>query len=135
MNLNDLIVDEYTTPCLYNTQVGDSIYKAFDLMHENGVRHLPVLKGDKVVGIISDRDLSVLGKIESLDDILVDNVMTPDPCTIFENTPLVDAAYTMSSKKIGSVLVNDMNGKFLGIFTSTDALNALIEILRGDLED
>ena len=46
------------------------------------------------------------------------------------SAPLDEVAHAMSEKKVGSVIVNDEDGKFLGIFTVTDALNALIEIVR-----
>lgn len=51
---------------------------------------------------------------------------------IRDNT-LDEVAYEMSSRKIGGVIVNE-GSKFLGIFTSTDALNALIEITRSTRE-
>ena len=41
----------------------------------------------------------------------------------------------MSDAKIGSLIVNDDNEKLVGIFTNTDALNALIEVLRGDVPE
>ena len=60
------------------------------------------------------------------------DIMAADPVTVSVSAPLDEVAYTMSEKKIGSVIVNDQNGKLLGIFTATDALNALIEIVRRD---
>jgi len=48
--------------------------------------------------------------------------------------PLDRVAFTMSDRKIGSVIVNEDDGEFLGIFTVTDALNALIEISRAGRE-
>lgn len=45
-------------------------------------------------------------------------------------TPLDEVAYVMSERKVGSVIVNEDSGEFLGIFTVTDVLNALIEISR-----
>lgn len=46
------------------------------------------------------------------------------------STTLDEVAYLMSEKKVGSVIVNDDEGAFVGFFTTTDALNALIEIVR-----
>jgi acetoin utilization protein AcuB len=56
--------------------------------------------------------------------------MASDPVTVNSQASLDVVAFEMSQNKIGSVLVNDENEKFLGIFTVTDALNALIEIAR-----
>ena len=56
--------------------------------------------------------------------------MASDPVTVNSQASLDEVAFEMSQKKIGSVIVNDENENFLGIFTVTDALNALIEIAR-----
>ena len=58
------------------------------------------------------------------------DIMAADPVTVTASTPLDEVAYTMSDRKIGSVIVNEDSGDFLGIFTVTDALNALVEISR-----
>ncbi|HOM14314.1 MAG TPA: CBS domain-containing protein, partial [Rubrivivax sp.] len=54
----------------------------------------------------------------------------PQPLTVNAAAPLDEVAYAMSERKVGSAIVNDENGEFLGIFTATDALNALIELTR-----
>ena len=56
--------------------------------------------------------------------------MAAAPLTVSASTPLDEVAFAMSDMKVGSVIVNDEDGRFLGIFTATDALNALIEIIR-----
>jgi acetoin utilization protein AcuB len=56
--------------------------------------------------------------------------MALNPITVNSQTSLDEVAFEMSKNKIGSVIVNDEEDKFLGIFTATDALNALIEIAR-----
>jgi acetoin utilization protein AcuB len=58
------------------------------------------------------------------------DIMATDPVAVTAGTPLDEVAYAMSDRKIGSVIVNEDTGEFLGIFTVTDALNALIEISR-----
>ncbi len=61
--------------------------------------------------------------------------MARDPVTVSSQDSLDKVAFEMSQNKIGSVLVNDENENFLGIFTATDALNALIEIARSSQKD
>ena len=56
--------------------------------------------------------------------------MVRDPLTVSSEMPLDEVAFEMSTRKVGSVIVNDENDELLGIFTVTDALNALIEIAR-----
>ena len=56
--------------------------------------------------------------------------MATDPVAVLANAPLDEVALLMSERKIGSVIVNGEEGEFRGIFTLTDALNALVEISR-----
>ncbi len=126
-------VDEFTTPDPITTNEDTSIDDLRLLMEEHGIRHLPVVRGDTVVGVISDRDVRVVSGLTAMEKLQVRaaDIMAPDPLTVSAATPLDDVAYAMSEQKIGSVIVNDEDGRFLGIFTASDALNALIEIVRG----
>ncbi len=125
-------VNEYTTPDPITANADTSIWEIAKLMESQGVRHLPILNGNKVVGVISERDVKVITCLNLSDQqhILAQDLMSVDPVTVTDNTPLDEVAYLMSDKKIGSVIVNDENDQFMGIFTLTDALNALIEIAR-----
>lgn len=125
-------VEEFTTPDPITANEDMTIHDLRALMEQHGVRHLPVVRGDSVVGLISDRDVRiVLGlPVTDVAQVRVADIMAADPLTVAAGTPLDEVAYAMSEKKIGSVIVNDEEGRFLGIFTASDALNALIEILR-----
>lgn len=68
----------------------------------------------------------------TVEEFTTPNPVAPDPVTVRTNDPLDEVAYRMSDLKIGSVIVLDEYGSFYGIFTATDALNALIEVVRGD---
>lgn len=127
-------VEEYTTPDPITANEDMMIDELRTLMEKHGVRHLPVVRGDTVVGLISDRDVRiVMGlPIADINQVRVADIMAADPVTVPAATPLDDVAYAMSEKKIGSVIVNDEEGRFLGIFTASDALNALIEIIRAE---
>ncbi len=126
-------VDEFTTPDPITVNEDTSIDNLRRLMEEHGIRHLPVVRGDTVVGVISDRDVRVVSGLTVTEKLQVRaaDIMASDPLTVSATTPLDDVAYAMSEQKVGSVIVNDENGRFLGIFTASDALNALIEIVRG----
>jgi acetoin utilization protein AcuB len=125
-------VDEFTTPDPITTNEDTSIDDLRRLMEEHGIRHLPVVRGDTVVGVISDRDVRVVSGLTVTEKLQVRaaDIMAPDPLTVSATMPLDDVAYAMSEQKVGSVIVNDDNGRFIGIFTASDALNALIEIVR-----
>lgn len=130
-NLN-LPVEEFTTPDPVTAIETTSIDDLIRLMKEHGVRHLPIVRGERVVGIVSDRDVRVASGLNSREKMLIEakHIMASDPVTVNSQASLDKVAFEMSQNKIGSVIVNDENEKFLGIFTVTDALNALIEIAR-----
>lgn len=125
-------VEEYTTPNPITVTVTAQIAELFKVMNENGIRHLPVVNGSQVVGVISERDLQLLKLLgpDVIKELRAQDIMVPEPVTVEADTPVDQVAFMMSEKKIGSVMVNDSNQEFLGVFTVTDALNALIEVVR-----
>lgn len=125
-------VEEFTTPDPV-TATGDmSIDALRGLMDSHGIRHLPVLRDGVVVGLVSDRDVRLaMGLDDGRRQLLsAADIMAPEPLSVGASTPLDEVAYRMSTDKVGSVIVTDAGGGLVGIFTATDALNALIEIIR-----
>jgi len=127
----NLPVEEFTTPDPITATEDTPVDDLAELMEKHGVRHIPIMKDDRVVGIVSDRDLKVVKGLSFREKLLVTagDIMARDPVTVEASATLDEVAFEMSKRKIGSVIVNE-NGKLLGIFTVTDALNALIEIVR-----
>jgi CBS domain-containing protein len=66
--------------------------------------------------------------------VRAEDFMTAAPYCVPAGTPLEEVAFEMSAHKFGSVLVTDEDGNVSGIFTSIDALNALVEVLRGEAQ-
>lgn len=124
-------VEEFTTPNPITATTHSKVEELARVMKDHGIRHLPILDGDKLVGIVSERDLKVIAGLKALEKVHVTaaDIMSPSPVTVDAATPLDEVAFEMAEKKIGSVLVSD-GDEFLGIFTLTDALNALIETVR-----
>ncbi len=133
-SFEDIIVEEYTTPSPLTVDELTNITEVAELMLANGVRHIPVKSRDKVIGILSERDLKMFSNTEYAKKFTAKDLMTEEPFEVMYNTPLVDVAFKLSEKKIGSAIVTDESGTLMGIFTVTDALNALIEVLRGSVE-
>lgn len=131
MKLN-VPVEEYTTFQPVTGTPGMTMDELQRLMNEHGIRHLPIVEGEQVVGLISDRDVRVVRGLSETHRMQVraSDVMSTDPLAVKASTPLDEVALMMSERKIGSVIVNDADGKLLGLFTVTDALNALIEKAR-----
>jgi CBS domain-containing protein len=119
----------------------ETVSLAEQLMEAVRVRHLPVLApGDRLVGLVSDRDLmkaaaSSLAHLSDDDDrafkrtIEIRDVMTRDVVVVTPETPILEAAKQMRSRKIGCVPVVE-GDNLVGILTETD----LIDVLIGALE-
>jgi acetoin utilization protein AcuB len=105
-------------------------------MNRNGCRQLPVLDGDKLVGIITDRDVRLainspaLGgeqlerhqeRATLLNQLTVESCMTPDPITVTPDTPAHKAADLMGLYKFGALPVLEHEA-LIGIITVTDFL-------------
>jgi acetoin utilization protein AcuB len=104
-----------------------SVAEAARRMRAHRVRHLPVLEGGALVGLLSDRDVRL---VESLDgpppeDISVGEVMTSEVFAAQADDDLAEVVATMAERRIGSVVV--MKGaNVIGILTTTDALGLLV---------
>ncbi len=128
LDLNCLTVDEFTTVDPITLTPECFLITAKEIMHEKKIRHIPIIENDKVVGLISDRDIHALSD-DKLEQIQVKDSMVLDPYTVQATDLLRDVVFEMSSRKVGSALVNDADGRLYGIFTSIDALNSVIELL------
>lgn len=134
MEFLNIPVDEYSSPVsITATEEMDAI-SVLDLMSERGIRHVPVVKDGRPIGIISDRDLRLISTLEIKNPPLVGDFMVKEPFCVQLGTSIDQVAFEMSTRKIGSALVVDQEGRLDGIFTSTDGLNALIEVVRGDVD-
>lgn len=129
----DIVIDEYVSPVSTTGTTDMKLSEVTKLMRDGGFRHLPIVEGTKPVGIISDRDISLLDSLEDINDLSVEEVMVSNPYCARLGTSISEVAFEMSSRKIGSALILTNEGDLDGIFTSIDGLNALIEIVRGDI--
>lgn len=126
-------VEEFTTPHPV-TATEDMLVSHLDqLMTEFSIRHLPVVRGADIVGIISERDLRVVAGLseDHRHQVRAGDIMATGPMTVPATAMLDEVARVMVERRIGSAIVTDAEGGLYGIFTATDALNALIEITRG----
>jgi acetoin utilization protein AcuB len=129
MNLSELTIEEFTSHAPMIVHPGTGVDEAFQLMQRAKVRHLPVELQGEVVGIVSDRDLRPFLNRNWSICISVADVMQRSVLSVPETLPIGDAAFLMANNKVGSLLVVDDNGNLSGIFTTTDALNVLVEIM------
>jgi len=104
---------------------------AAKLMREHHIRHLPVLQGGELLGLVSIRDIHLIETLKDVDpkQVKVEDAMSQDVYAVSPDAPLDEVAEQMSAKKMGSAVVMQ-NEKVVGIFTVVDALAALAELLR-----
>jgi len=109
--------------------------EALALCRERRIRHLPVLADDRLVGIVSDRDLRsatpALGdpsRAEALGRILVHEVMAREVATAHPDDPIEEAANAMRERKIGCLPVIE-DDALVGIVTSSDVMEALVYLM------
>lgn len=117
----------------------DSLAHALRLTREHRVRHLPVVRGGELVGILSDRDirLAMPSPIEvadperaaMLERTPVERVMTREVITAGPFDAVEDAAEQICRHRIGALPVVDAHGRLLGMITETDVVTAFAEVL------
>jgi acetoin utilization protein AcuB len=119
-------VGEHMTPVVHSVGDDQTLAEASLRMRDLDVRHLPVMRGSRLVGILSERDVAVL-KARShayLDELKVADAMTRDPYHVPSKTPLSAVALAMGTHRYGAVVIVD-DGDVKGIFSTTDGMLAL----------
>ncbi|MFY9584997.1 MAG: CBS domain-containing protein [Candidatus Acidiferrales bacterium] len=108
-------------------------------LRSTGFRHLPIVEGERLVGIITDRDInrftpSLLSNITPeeynaiFENTPLERVMTRNPLSVAPDTPLREAAAILYEKKLGCLPVVE-NERLVGIVTVTDMLGVLLRFL------
>lgn len=108
-----------------------TLAEAHRVMRERGIRHLPVIDGGRLQGVVSQRDLYLLETLRGVELARerVEEAMSDEPYVVPPDAPLDEVAEAMASRRHGSALVVE-RAEVVGIFTSTDALRALVSVLR-----
>ncbi|HXG52470.1 MAG TPA: CBS domain-containing protein [candidate division Zixibacteria bacterium] len=103
----------------------DLLVQARLKMQKGGFRRLPVVVGDRLVGIITDRDIRE--HVGYLDRTPVKVAMTEKPITVTPATTVEAATHRLLKRKIGGLPVVE-NGRLVGIITTSDILQAFLEV-------
>jgi acetoin utilization protein AcuB len=105
-----------------------SILRAMEVMHENSIRHLPVVKQDDLVGLVTEGDLRQASLLSMVDKVSIEDVMIKNPFTISPEASIEEAAKIIYLHKIGGLPV--VKGKkVVGIITIVDLLGSFIQLL------
>ncbi len=122
-----MFVKDCMTPYPLTVPPEADVKVTFNLLKERGFRQFPVVKVRKLVGIVTDRDLSAA--ITQEKHLTVADVMSPNPVTILEDKTVEEAAQIIHDRKFNALPVLSSKGELLGIITVTDVLSGLLNLL------
>ena len=130
-------ISHIMTKNVATVQVSDDLHDVIDLVKKNHIRHVPVLEGHDVVGIISSTDINRLtfsslfenqeGADEAILEMLgISQVMTQKPRTVEATLSIKEVAEILASEEYHALPVIE-NGQLAGIVTTTDVIKYLLE--------
>jgi CBS domain-containing protein len=141
MKVRNIMVTELVT-----LHIDEELSLASDIMNLARIRHLPIVEGDRLVGIISQRDLfraslaSVMGydyaeTRDHLKSVAIKDAMVKEVITVGPDTGVQEAGRIMLEKKIGCLPVVE-GDRLVGMLTETDILRCFLlhyeECVSGD---
>lgn len=140
----EILVRDYMTSPAASINKDARLLDAALMMRRSGFRHLPIVEGERLVGIITDRDVqrfapSLLGNVSQeeynaiFEETPLEKVMTKNPLTVHAHAPIQEATAILHDRKLGCVPVVE-GEKLVGIITVTDMLRLLHNFLSGSID-
>jgi CBS domain-containing protein len=134
-----MLVRDLMTTDLTTLQESESLMDAALIFARSSLRHIPILNGTKLAGIVTERDLkrytpSVLSGIPAaeynrlMESTALSKIMTRDPVTIRPDRPVSEATQILYEQRIGCLPVVE-DEELKGIITTTDMLKLLVQLL------
>jgi CBS-domain-containing membrane protein len=123
---------------LHFVQIDDKLSDVNQLMRKFHIRHVPVLNGKQLVGIVSKTDMNRLAFSEYIEgeentDVIIFNmltieqVMTSKPRVVNQTATIFDIALILSNEEFHALPVIDNNDQLVGIVTTTDVIRYLLD--------
>lgn len=109
---------------------------AHEKMLQWGIRHLPVLDGGVLVGVLSERDFALLQAIspKSVEEATVEDAMSTEPYVVEPSASLESVTAQMAEHQYACAVVMEHH-KVLGVYTPFDALSLLSSLLHDAKDD
>ena len=134
-----MLVQDIMQSAIITVKPSTTLPEALRLVQQRGIRHLPVVDGELLVGIVSDRDLkramaSPATSLERhelaylLERVSLGEIMTRAVITIAPMFPVEEAARVMVKEKISALPVTE-GGRLVGILTETDVLDLFVRAM------
>lgn len=102
------------------------------MMRKHQIRHLPVLEGGKLIGLVTERDLHLIETLRDSDPakLTVEEAMVSDVYVATPDDAVDKVVERMADRKYGCVVVVGDRDQIEGIFTTVDAMQVLADVLR-----
>jgi acetoin utilization protein AcuB len=134
-----MLVKNWMSKNVITIDANDTMQNALTLLREHSIRMLPVMKKNRLVGIVTDRDLKKASASDAtlldvhellylLTKIRVKDIMTKDPITLPPDYTVEETARVLLENKISGAPVLDQSGKVIGTITQTDLFKVLISL-------
>lgn len=127
-------IQKYMTTAPHSIGAEQTLSHAHEVLRAHHIRHLPVLKGGDLVGMLTQRDLALVETLKDVDprNVSVEDAMSSEVYTVSPDAKLDEVVAEMAEKKYGSAVVVQ-NRKVVGIFTTVDVCTALADLLHSRL--
>jgi CBS domain-containing protein len=123
-------VSQYMSRSVVTVTPQTEFHRAFDLMRSRRIHHLPVVEGERVVGIVAERDLLLAAANFGSAEVPITEIMQGPPVCVADDAELKEAARLLVVKHIGSLPVLDARKALVGIITETDIFKVAAGMLR-----
>jgi CBS domain-containing protein len=139
---NDEPITRIMTEKVVAVKVNSSLPDAEKLMRRKKIRHVPVLSGEKLVGIVSLTDLQRLSFADNYGDeeafvdtaiysmLSIDQVMVANPVTVRSDQSIREVAEVLSNHEFHALPVVDGENRLVGIVTTTDLIRYMLDLLK-----
>ncbi len=126
-----LAIRRFMTPSPFTIGSEQTIARASELMRKHAVRHLPVLHGGELVGVLTERDVAFAAAVRGLDPerVTVGDAMMPEAYTVHPDAAIGPVVQHMADRRYGCVVVMD-GAQVIGILTAIDAMRILARLIE-----
>ncbi len=127
-----IAVADFMTKDLVTVRETDDLALAESLLKLGGIRHLPVVRERKLVGILTQRDVLRSGQFgrPAARELAISEIMTREPTSVRPATGLAQVARLMLERKFGCLPVCEEDGTLVGIVTEADFVRFAADVVR-----